>query len=44
MSPHTQKASPARTSGVAGAVDLRISWLGRINFADCKRIIPGSPI
>ena len=32
MSPPARKASPARTSGVAG--DLRISWLGRINFAD----------
>jgi len=32
MSPPAPKASPARTSGVAS--DLRISWLGRINFAD----------
>src|SRR5258708_32259422 len=32
MSPPARKGRPARTSGVAG--DLRISWLGRINFAD----------
>jgi lipoyl(octanoyl) transferase len=32
MTPPAPKASPARTSGVAS--DLRISWLGRINFAD----------
>jgi len=32
MSPPAPKASPARTSSVAS--DLRISWLGRINFAD----------
>jgi lipoyl(octanoyl) transferase len=32
MSSPAPKASPARTSGMAS--NLRISWLGRINFAD----------
>jgi len=34
MNPPSQNARPARTSGVAGDVDLRISWLGPISFAD----------